>query len=137
MIYITVSLIKMTQFIEIDNIIKEPSYQNDTNFFSFETPYKIIAIYYPPYYQWRITNYYKDQFHEKIKENYDFNFNKSLIEKQVKLAKNHGIFGFGIVQNLAYNIKVNEELYNLFLYDNDIRFPFFIILDYDKNHNLH
>ena len=135
MIYIAFSLINKKKFIEIDNIIKEPSYQNDTNFFSFETKYKIITIYYPPYYQWRITNYYKDQFHEKIKGKYDFNFNKSLIEKQVKLAKNHGIFGFGIVQNLAYNIKVNSELYNLFLYDNDIRFPFFIILDYDKNVN--
>ena len=132
-IYLTFSLINKTNILEIDNIIKEPLFQNDINFFPFDTEYKIIAIYYPPYYLWRIDSHHKNQYHEKIKEKYEINFNKSLIEEQIKLAKNHGIFGFGIVQNLAYNIKVNEEIYNLFSYDDSIKFPFFIILDYDKN----
>jgi len=129
------SLINKTKIIEIENVIKETLFQKDINFFPFETKYKTIAIYYPPYYQWRINSYHKNPFLRKIRKKYEYNFNKSLFEEQIKLAKNHGIFGFGIVQNLAYNIKVNEDIYNLFSFDDENKFPFFIIFDYDKNHN--
>ena len=133
LIYITIPSFKKTEIIEIDNIIKEPLYQNDITFFPLVTKYKILAIYFPPYYLLENYSYHKKSYHEIIKDKYDDNLNKSLIVKQVKLAKNHGIFGFGIVQNLAYNIKVNKEIFNLFLYDSEIKFPFFIIFDYDMN----
>ena len=39
-IYLTFSLINKTNILEIDNIIKEPLFQNDINFFPFDTEYK-------------------------------------------------------------------------------------------------
>ena len=50
------------------------------------------------------------------------------------MAKNHGIFGFGIVYNMMNKQKFNEEFFNLFSSDNMDHFPFFIIINYnDKN----
>ena len=57
-----------------------------------------------------------------------FNIYRSFIKKQVELAKNHGIFGFGIVYNLTKEQKFNEEIINFFLCNMD-NFPFFIMFD--------
>ena len=66
-----------------------------------------------------------------INEEKENNYNISFIEKQVKIAKNHGIFGFGIVYNLLISKIFNERIFDLFSSDNNINFPFFIILKYD------
>ena len=46
------------------------------------------------------------------------------------MAKNHGIFGFGIVYNMTNSRKYNEEILNLFSSDNMNNFPFFIIFNF-------
>ena len=51
------------------------------------------------------------------------------------MAKNHGIFGFGIVYNMMNNQKFKEEILNLFSSDNLNNFPFFIIIDCKGEYN--
>ena len=121
--YIFLILINKKKVIIIDNIINESDYQDEINFSNFETKYKIVAIYYPP-----IGDFDKNRTKYKSYKSY-----KLLIKHQIQLAKNHGIFGFGIIHNC---LKSNEEIFNLFTFEEDITFPFFIILDcnwYDWN----
>ena len=102
------------------------SYQNNLDFSHFETKYKIVAIYYPQNYINKITF---DE-NENTTEKEEINLSKSLIEQQIKLAKIHGIFGFGIVYNTTNTIKFNEEIFNIFSEDNANNFSFFMILSY-------
>ena len=71
-----------------------------------------------------------------IKKNEDINFNKSLIKEQVKLAKKHGIYGFGIVYNITNGLKLNEEVLNLFSAENMDNFPFCILIYYNETYNI-
>ena len=87
------------------------------NFSKFDTPYKVLAIYY-------LQNIINNE------KNF-VNINISLIETHVKLAKNHGIFGFGIVNNEMIDLKFNEEILNLFSNNKMYNFPFFIIISYN------
>ena len=119
------SLIKIPKILEINNLINEPLYQNNLDFSQFDTKYKILAIYYPQNY---INKMSYDE-NENMNENKEINLSKSLIEQQIELAKIHGIFGFGIVYNLANNIKFNEEIFNIISKDNSNNFSFFIILN--------
>ena len=106
-------MIKDKIVIKIDNEYKESLYQNNIEFSTYNYTYKILAIFYPDYYLNKT----------------DFNYNNSLIEEKIKLAKTHGIFGFGIVYNLN-NEKIYEEfMLNLISCINNMNFPFFIILN--------
>ena len=58
------------------------------------------------------------------------------IEQQIKLAKIHGIFGYGIIYNLNNRIKSNEEIFNIFAKDNLNNFSFFIILKYKYDNDI-
>ena len=106
-------LINKSKVIKIDNMFNEPLYQDNINFSDFDIKCKILAIYY----------------HEN-------KFNKSLIENQAKLAKEHGIYGFGIVYNILIGFKLNEDLLNFFAYENELNFGYFIILNYNLNYTL-
>ena len=64
------------------------------------------------------------------------NLNKSLIKEHVKLAKNHGIYGFGIVSNIKTGLKFNEEVLNLFSSQNMNNFPFFILINYNEAYSI-
>jgi len=123
-------LIKIPKILEINNLINETLYQNNLDFSQFDTKYKILAIYYPQNY---INKIDFDE-NENINEKQEINLSKSLIEQQIKLAKIHGIFGFGIVINLATNIKFNEEIFDIISKDNINNFSFFIILN--NNHDI-
>jgi len=118
------------KIIEIDNIINEEELNNNRNFSNFNTSYKIIAIYIPQIYNEQFDFNNNSKITKSYKNN-EINFNESLIEYQVKLAKNHGIFGFGIVYNLDYGIKINKKIFNLFANDDELNFPYFIILNYN------
>ena len=128
------SLFKITKVINIDNLINESSYQENQDFSKFSTKHKILAIYYP---QNLINNtntkYFLDKKTSKTlnQEDEEFNLKKSLISEQVELAKNHGIFGFGIIYDIMNNQKNNDEILNLFSSDNMNNFPFFIIINYN------
>ena len=115
--FIFLSLINEGKVIKIDNIINDSLYQENLNFSSFETKYKVLAIFYPDY----------------IINKTDIIDRNSLIYKQVKLAKNHGIYGFGIVYNLIINNTYNEAIFNLVAQIEQIKFPFFMILNCDSN----
>ena len=130
------SLVNITKVLKIDNLINETLYQDNKDFSQFETKHKILAIYYPQNYTNR-KNWLKEIYNEsEIQKNEEIN-SKSLIEQQIKLAKNHGIFGFGIVYNLINGIIFSQKILNFFLNDHLNNFPFFIILncDYEYNQN--
>ena len=125
-------MLNITKIIKIDNLINEIIYQDDSDFSQFTTNYKILAIFYPENYINNINSKNNNQIQLSIKKEEEINILKVIIKQQVKLAKNHGIFGFGIVYNLAKGKKYNEEIFNSFLYDKMDNFPFFIIFN---NHN--
>ena len=88
-----------------------------------------MAIFYPENINFENDFFEKNKtFSPEKKEN---NYNVSFIEKQVQIAKNHGIYGFGIVYNLLFSQFFNERIFDYFLIDNKINFPFFIILKYN------
>ena len=118
-------MINKTKIIKIDNLINEIIYQEDSDFSGFRTKYKILAIFYPENY----INNINEKKNNQIQLAKEINTLKVIIKKQVKLAKNHGIFGFGIVYNLINGKKFNEEIFNSFLTNNMDNFPFFIIFN--------
>ena len=54
------------------------------------------------------------------------------IKEQIKLAKNHGIYGFAINFYWFSGKKLYDEPINIFLENKDINFPFMIIWRNDK-----
>ena len=119
--------INHNKIIIIDNEINESLYKENLDFSQFETKHKVVAIYYPDNYTNKIEN---------VKKNNKINKYNSLIEYQIKLARMHGIYGFGVVYNWTNNKIYDDEMSNLFSYMNDINFPFFIILNYDMKYSL-
>ena len=87
-------------------------------------------MYYPPNCNKPIEHFNKNRTESVINKTYDFNYNKSLILNQVQLAKKHGIYVFGIVYNY---MKLNEDIFNPLAFEEDIKFPFFIILNWNWN----
>ena len=116
--------------IEINNLINEQLYQENQDFSQFKTKYKIIAIYYPQTYNCRYFNNNSKSIIQKADNN---KHGKSLIEQDIKLAKNHGIYGFAIVYNWLDDFQIYEEILNLFSYNYRINFPFFLILNLNMN----
>ena len=110
--------------IKIDNEINETKYQQNKNFINFKTLHKIIAIFYPE------NNNYNSQFFKEDNEN---NISLSIIEQKIKLAKNHGIFGFGVVYNPINENIFKDTILNILSCFNDLQFPFFIILKNDNH----
>ena len=128
-LYGFLSLFNLSKVIKIDNLIKESLYQDDQDFSKFTTKYKILTIFY-------LQNIIGIKDMINIKKNEDINFNKSLIKEQVKLAKKHGIYGFGIVYNITNGLKLNEEVLNLFSAENMDNFPFCILIYYNETYNI-
>ena len=135
-LYAFLSLFNVSKVIKIDNLINESLYQDNQDFSKFTTKYRILAIY---YLQNIISPTDLDNIKTTLsfsKKNKEINFNKSLIKEQVKLAKNHGIYGFGIVYDIIYGMKLNEEVLNLFSSENMNNFPFFIMINYNETYNI-
>ena len=125
------SLVKIQKVLKINNLVNESLYQSNLDFSKFNTKYKILAIYYPLNYINKITF----EENENTNEKEEINLSESLIEQQIKLAKIHGIFGYGIVYNLNKSIKSNEEIFNIFSNENLNNFSFFMILKHYQNYN--
>lgn len=101
--------------INIDNNIKEVLFENDSDFSEYKTNLKIIAIYYPQNLKKDFNYFNRNKFeinnnknllineYKPIRKPYKYfylgkeNNIPQLIKEQIKLAKNHGIFGFGII----------------------------------------
>ena len=115
------------KIIEIDNALEFPKYEDNISFSNYSSELKPIAIYYPQIID--INN--NDLELNKLNENF-FNFNKTFlfnkIRNSVTLAKNHGIYGFGIYYIYNNNLEkiINKEI-DLFLNNHYIDFPFLLI----------
>jgi len=127
--FISLLIINFTKIIKIDNLNSEVKYEDDFDFSQYKTKYKFLAIFYPQNYINKNENEKNLEFLISPEETGEINNCRKLIKKQVELAKNHGIFGFGIVYNLIKENKFNERIINLFLKDNMNNFPFFIIFN--------
>ena len=135
--------------IEIDNKIEDYKYENDIDYSEFRTEIKSIAIYFPNIYlnkfrkiislndinkeivkYYDISKEYMDNQnlsnHDKqsLENSYEYKF----INNQIKLAKRHGIYGFG-VYIYWFSGKIFFDRYiNIFLEKNSIDFHFLFIL---------
>ena len=135
MLFIVLSPINKKYVININNEINETMYQENLNFSKYKTSYKIVVIYYPPNYVQKAIELDNQNITDlKINKKNKINKYKSLIKSQIETAKNHGIFGFGIIYNC---LKLNEEIYNLFANEHEFNIPFFIILNNYWNYTQH
>ena len=98
------------------------SYEKEINFSSYKTDIKAIAFFFP-----NNINYYYNHRKESYKANITIT---SIIKEQTDLAKNHGIFGFGIIYDLLGEI--DNKVLDVFYENKIIDFPFMIIW---KNEN--
>ena len=121
--YSMLLLINENQIIKNNNIINESIYQKNLDFSNLTSKYKIIAI------------YYSDNNNSIINNETTQNINDNKIDKQIKLAKNHGLYGFGIMHHLSNISHINENLFNIISEVNKLNFRFFIIINYNENSN--
>ena len=119
------------EIIEIDNKLEENFYENDIKFYKNKTKLKPIAFYYPEY---NNISYFK-YFNRALKKD---NINKDeinqLINKQIKLARNHQIYGFAIFYSPFDFNKISRITMDFFF--NKIKFPFFLIWRNDEINNI-
>ena len=84
------------KIIEIDNEFKENFYQEEIKFDKYQTKLKPIALYYPEFNNISYSKYFNTSFK---KDYLDINGIKEVVKAQIKLAKNHQIYGFAIYYN--------------------------------------
>ena len=139
--------------LNIDNKIRDNFYERNIDYSSYSTNIKSIAIYFPNIY---LDNYWnlisssqkKNKFnkpleyYQKIKEiskkDFSTNDNKVLgknyfeynfIFKQIKLAKSHGIYGFGIYIYWYSGNYFFDKYINVFLVNRCIEFHYLFIFN--------
>ena len=124
---------------KINNLI---FYENNIDFSNHSTTIKAIAIYLPNFYSYNETYYfyYKDNgtliFRKNnalriIDKNYKKNYElKLVVEKQIELAKSHGIYGFAIYYYWFSGKTIFDESLNL-IYKNEKNFYYLLIWKYE------
>ena len=127
--YIHINISKK-EYIEIDNELKLNLYENDISFINKKTKIKTIAVYYPEYNNISYMKYFNisKRFNKPDENNLE-----TLINNQIRLAKNHKIHGFAINLDLINPGYLSKITMNIF--SNKSRFPFFIIWNND-NYNI-
>ena len=132
--------------VELNNKINETLFEKDLDFSNYSTEMKIITVYYPEFIYIKDNYINKDGKEEKyyensnsqkelninINEKYNISFLYEDIKMNIKLAKNHGIYGFGIIYYWFSGKILYEEVINMFLEKKYINYPFFIIWKNDK-----
>ena len=139
-----INLFNHIQIVDLDNDINDKSfYESDIEFKNIKNEIKIFSIYYPEYAFIKISsNYYKnsseiyinhnnDRIQNEIKKSRLEELNYLVIE-QVELAKNHGLYGFGIIYYLNERLEIFDEILKIFIEQKKHNFPFFLII---KNYN--
>lgn len=119
-------IIYYNNIIKIDNLINESLSQDNQDFSQYKQNHKFIALYYSDTNN-NINNYYK------LNKNIN---NDKMIEEQIRLAKSHGIYGFGIVYNWLNYYTLNSTLLNLFSNIIKVNFFFCVILNEELNDEL-
>ena len=136
-------------YIDIDNLIQ--LYEENINFSNYSTDIKTIALYLPQYHsipendkwwgkgftEWsnvrKAKPLFKGQYQPRIPGD-EINYlgyynltNPEVMKKQVQLAKNHGIYGFGIYYYWFSGKRLLETPLNILLNNKDINFKFLLI----------
>ena len=136
-------------YIDIDNEFF--LFENNIDFSNYSTDIKAIALYLPQYHFIKENNiWWGENFTEwtNVKKSkplyrghhqprkpgdevgylgYYFLINSLIIKKQVKLAKSHGIYGFGIYYYWFSGRRLLEKPLDIYLKNKDIDFPFLLI----------
>ena len=135
--------------LDLDNKIEENKYENDIDYSNFKTKIKLIAIYFPniDLDNFRkiillnndnnnITKYYnikKEYANDKYSSNninqYLENSYINFIIKQIKFAKRHGLYGFGIYLYWFSGKIIFDKYINKFLEIKSLKFHFLFILN--------
>lgn len=124
--------------IEIDNQIKEIYYKKNLNYSQYSTKIKVIAIYFPNYDIFkRINNSQNIKILDESKLRYkqtripETTFINQKIEYKMKLAKNHGIYGFAIYfYSFSGKIFLDKSLDVVI--GNKIKFKYMLIWKYEN-----
>ena len=130
--------IKDTNKVELDNEIRSSTFENNTEFPNFGNEINIFSIYYLEYtfsnimfnnsmqflYNFINSDNIKNQF-----KNIDLPLNKlnKYIKTKIKLAKSHGITGFGIIYYFLERNEISNKIMDIFAENKDYPFPFFLI----------
>ena len=138
------NLFNHIQIVDLDNDINDKSfYESDIEFKNIKNEIKIFSIYYPEYAFIKISsnnyknsseiyiNHNNDKIQNEIKKTRLEELNYLVIE-QVKSAKNHGLYGFGIIYYLYERLEIFDEILKIFIEQRKNYFPFFLII---KNYN--
>lgn len=138
---ILISILLNNSYNEYDNKINNLIfYENNIDFSNYSTDLKAIAIYLPNFYSYNETYifYYKDNdtlifpkniSSKIIEKNYKSNYElKLVLEKQIELAKSHGIYGFAIYYYWFSGKTIFDAPLN-FIYKNEKKFSLFINLE--------
>ena len=140
---ISISFLLNNSYNEYDNKINNLIfYENNIDFSNYSTDIKAIAIYLPNFYSYIETDYYyyKDndtsicrrnissRIIDKInKSNFEL---KLVVEKQIELAKSHGIYGFAIYYYWLSGKTIFDAPLNL-IYKNEKNFHYLLIWKYE------
>ena len=108
--------------IETDNILENNLYENDSSFTQYQTKLKPIAFYHPDYNNISYLKYFNNN---KNLNQINGDVIEKLIEKQIKLAKVHGIYGFAVYFDIFNSEYYHYIVNNYFSYKSN--FPFFLI----------
>ena len=85
------------EIIDIDNEFEENLNENAKIFYGDRTELKPIVLYYPEFNNISYFKYFNKTLKKENINKYEIN---KLVNKQIKLAKDHQIYGFGIFYNL-------------------------------------
>ena len=105
----------------IDNKLKIEK-EDNINFFNYSTNIKAIAFYYPKIHLINEAN--KDKNRKKLIENKNVINN---LKREIKLAKNHGIYGFGFFYFWSPDKKIFNEPLDIIITNPDFKIKFFLI----------
>ena len=105
----------------IDNKLKIEK-EDNINFFNYSTNIKAIAFYYPKIHLINEAN--KDKNRKKLIENKNVINN---LKREIKLTKNHGIYGFGFFYFWSPDKKIFNEPLDIIITNPDFKIKFFLI----------
>lgn len=148
--YLNIPIVKMP--IDIDNCYNISSYEENIDFSDYSTDVKVIALYFPRFQniseRFRglriVLNEWKNINITTQTSNISYHYprvpgdqleylgyydcrDEEMVQKQVELAKMHGIYGFGIFYYWFSGKKFLDTTADLFLESKVIDFPFLLI----------
>ena len=110
------------ELIDIDNEFKGTLYEDVNKFNANISELKPIAFYYPEYNNISYFKYFRIILKKHIMNKYEI---RKLINAQIKLAKEHNIYGFGIFYSLFNFNKITRITIDIFF---KLKlFPYFLI----------